>query len=429
MSTVTGPPRQRAAGSQAPRRLAVVAVVVAVVLYGLLAHAQRHNFFDLKIYWASIRWWLDGQPLYEYVQPNTGGFGFTYPPFAALCLLPFAVVPLGVAQALIFVLTAAAIVLTTWWLVAPVAERHGWPRWYALALAVPLVCALEPVRETVGFGQVNMLLVVLLLADVRALARGSRWAGVGTGLAAAVKITPALFIVYLLVTRRWRAAGVATGTAAGATLVAAVLSPSTSWQFWTHTLWDTSRVGRLDYASNQSLLGLLARLADPAPPSRLLWLVLVLPLAAVGLWRAAQAYRLGDDLAGVTLTGLTTVLLSPISWTHHLYWVVPALVVLVDVAARSAGHRRAVPLAAAGVVYACLALSMIWPFNHSPGEHWSDGVPGVVLENAYVLVCLALVAWLPARSAAGLPGCATPGPPAALPSVSRTSGSGTPAAR
>lgn len=430
MSTVTGPPRESAArGSLTSRRLAVVAVVVAVVLYGLVAHAQKHNFFDLKIYWASVRWWLDGQPLYDYVQPRTGGLGFTYPPFAALCLLPFAVVPLGAAQALIFVTTAAAVTVTTWWLVAPVAERHGWPRWYALALAVPLVCALEPVRETVGFGQVNMLLVVLLLADVRALARGGRWAGVGIGLAAAIKITPALFIVYLLVTRRWRAAAVATGTAVAATLGAAVVMPGSSWQFWTHTLWDTGRVGRLDYASNQSLMGLLARLVDPAEPSRLVWLVVALPVAVVGMWRAARAYQGGDDVAGVALTGLTSVLLSPISWTHHLYWVVPALLVLVDVGLGSGGPRRARMLTAAGVTYAAVALSLIWPFNAKAGEHWDLGVPGMLGENAYVLICLALVVWLPLRAAP--PGLATSSfrpLPGARSSVRRTSGSGTPAA-
>jgi len=392
-------------------RLAVVAAVVAVVLYGIAAFAQKHDFFDLAIYRDAVRWWVDGGQLYAY--RNEAGFGFTYPPFAAVCMLPLAVLPLSVAAAVTSVATAAAVTVTTWWLVAPLAERHGWPRWYAVALAVPLVCALEPIRETMGFGQVNMILVVLVLADLRALGRGSRWAGVGIGLAAAVKITPALFIVYLLVTRRWRAAAVATGTAAGATLLAAALSPGTSWQFWTVTLWDTSRVGKLDYASNQSVLGLLARLADPAPPSRLLWLVLVLPLAAFGMWRAAQAYRSGDEVVGFTLTGLTTVLLSPISWTHHLYWVVPALVVLVDVAARSAGHRRAVPLTAAVAVYAAVALSLIWPFNHAPGEHWSDGTPGVVLENAYVLICLALLVWLPVRAAVPAGSPDRPGTPTA----------------
>jgi alpha-1,2-mannosyltransferase len=418
--------RWRVAGRAA--QVAIVGIVSALVAYGMLAHAQRHGFFDLVIYRGAARWWLDGNDLYSFVQPRSGGYGFTYPPFAALCMVPMAFLGWNAAAAVTSVGTAVAITATTWWLLAPVAERHGWPRWFAVGLAVPIVSALEPVRETMGFGQVNLFLVALILADVAALRRGRPWAGVGIGLAMAVKLTPGLFVVYLLVTRRWRAAGVATVTFAAATLLAAMVDSGTSWQFWTRTLWNTSRVGRLDYVSNQSLLGVVARLTDTGEPGRLVWLVLCLAVLGLLLWRATRAFRAGDDLVGFTLTGLATCLLSPISWTHHFFWVVPAVVVLVDVAA---GRRlcdeappwlrarpEVVARAAGGAAVAVVAMflfSVVWPFNHRTGEHYADGLIGVVGENAYALAVLALLILLPIRAPLG----ATP---AALEKVSEGMG-------
>jgi alpha-1,2-mannosyltransferase len=379
---------------------AVAAAVSLAVWYGLDHYAQRHGFFDLRIYRSAVRWWLDGMPLYEYVQPHTGGLGFTYPPFAAALMVPLAMMPFELGTALASICTAAAITLTTWWLVAPVAERHGWPRWFSVAVAVPLVCALEPIRETMGFGQVNMLLVGLVLFDVWALRRGYRFAGVAIGLAAAIKLTPAFFVAYLLVTGRRRPAVVAVGTAVVTTLLTALAAPGTSMQFWFGALWQTSRVGRYDYVGNQSWMGLLARLMDPAPPNRLGWLLGVVAIGAFGLWRARRAWLAGDDLAGFTLAGLTAVLLCPISWTHHLYWIVPALVLLV---AAAADRRNWWYALAAALAWAAVAGSVIWPFNHKPNEHFSDGLIGVLGENVYVLICLLLVVLLPFRARADAP--------------------------
>jgi alpha-1,2-mannosyltransferase len=400
MVTSTVPAANRARWLRTGGLVTIALSVTFAVWYGLENWAQRHGFFDLRIYRSAVQWWLDGKPLYEYVQPNTGGLGFTYPPFAAALMMPMAPMDWEDATTIASIGTAAAITLTTWYLVAPVAERNGWPRWFSVWVAVPLVCALEPIRETMGFGQVNMLLVGLVLLDLWALSRGYKWAGVGIGLAAAIKITPAFFVAYLLVSGRRRAAGVAVGTAVGATLLTGLFSPSTSWQFWTDTLWQTDRVGRYDYVGNQSWMGLLARLVDGDEPNKLIWLAGVALIGAFGLWRARRAWLAGDDLAGFTLTGLTAVLLCPISWTHHLYWIVPALVVLVAVAAERRNWWYAV---AAAFVWAPVAGSLIWPFNHRAHEHYSDGWPGVVGENAYVLILMALVALLPARSPAVVP--------------------------
>jgi alpha-1,2-mannosyltransferase len=380
----------------------VVAVVLAVV-----PRHPWHNLFDLQVYQGAARWWTHGRPLYDF-RFRGSVYGFTYPPFAGLLMAPMGVLPVAVVLVGHMLLNVAVLVGLTRWLVVPLARRHGWPLPVTWIAAVPLLYVLEPVRETVGYGQVNLFLLALVLADGAALRRGSRWAGVGIGLAAAVKLTPALFVPYLLLTGRRRAAGVAAGTAAAATLLAAAVAPETSWRYWTRTLWETDRVGRTDKTGNQSLLGGLARLADPQQPSRALWAVLVVVLLVVAFRRAARAARAGDELAGLTLVGLTASLVSPISWTHHLVWVAPALVVLVDVAAGRAPaegsawwwRRRPRPLATvlAGSTALVFVASTVWFAVADVGEHHDAGLPGLVVENAFLLVFLVLVLLLPARS-------------------------------
>src|SRR5258706_11211598 len=128
-------------------------------------------------------------------------------------MYPMAWLPLDVVIVAIWVGSAACVLVTTAWLIRPLAIRHGWPLWYAMCLAVPLISTLEPIRENFAFGQINMYLALLILGDLLLVVpRGSRWGGVGVGLAAAVKLTPAHFIGYLLITRRYRAAGTAGAT-------------------------------------------------------------------------------------------------------------------------------------------------------------------------------------------------------------------------
>ena len=177
---------------------------------------MRHGFFDLKVYYGALTWWVhDGGEIYDYLKPGTQ-YGFTYPPFAALVMLPMAYLPWPAAIAVSVLASVATTAVLIWWLVDPIARRAGWTRWFALAVALCLAAAFEPMRETVNFGQVNMLLLFLVAVDLlRLLPGGNRWAGVGIGLATAIKLTPGIFIVYLLVTRRWRAAFTASGAAAG----------------------------------------------------------------------------------------------------------------------------------------------------------------------------------------------------------------------
>ncbi|WP_326560641.1 glycosyltransferase family 87 protein [Micromonospora sp. NBC_01796] len=390
-------------------RWLVVAVALAAVVPVIYLLGTPHNFFDLKIYMSAMRWWANGNPLYDYAQPDRvqGELYFTYPPFTALLMRPFAGLPLGATVTIFTIFTVLAVIVTTWWLIMSIADRRGFPRWLAAVVAIPLVFAAESTRETITFGQINMLLVVLILGDLLfAVPRNSRWAGVGVGLATALKLYPGIFIIYFLTTRRWREAAVASASAAVATLLAAAIAPGDSWRFWTHELWATGRVGRTDYTGNQSLFGLLSRITVPEKPDQLLWLALVAVVGGFGLWRASRAARGGDELSGLALTGLVGALASPISWTHHVYWFIPAVLVLADAGlAQPPGweptglgrRRRRALLVLAGVVYASVVYGVVsfhdWGVKPVP----TDSPIEFVLRNMYVLLAVLLLVVLPTR--------------------------------
>jgi len=200
-----------------------VAALGAATLAFLFHYSVRHASFDLKIYYYAVRYWLGGQgDLYSYHAPG-GNLGFTYPPFAALAMLPMAGLPWPVAR-LVGKLASVAVavaLLVVYWFLDPVAQRQGWTRWFTWAVAAVLTGLFEPLREAISYGQVNMILLGLVLADSRIIVRGSRWGGVAVGIATAVKLTPGLFIGYLLIARRWRAAATATATLLGVTVLAA----------------------------------------------------------------------------------------------------------------------------------------------------------------------------------------------------------------
>jgi len=385
------------------RRVLAVVLVTAAVIAAHLWYGNRHHFLDLRIYLNAMRWWTEGRDLYSYVHqdPVQGRLGFTYPPFAALLLLPLATIGFRASVLVFWLGTASAVIVTTYWLVRPLARRHHRPLWFALGIALPLVSTLEPIRETVTFGQINMLLVVLVLADLLVVAvRWPKLAGIGIGLAAAIKLTPAIFIVYLVVTGRWRAALTAVATAAAATLLAAAVAWRDSWHFWTSALWETSRVGHTDRVANQSLLGMLARITAPHEPNRLLWLAVVVLVAGYGLWRARRAALAGDEVVGLTLAGFVGALISPITWPHHLFWFVPALLAIVDAGLRSDRNRRIGLLALGCLGWVSVTISVISLFELGlPHQRFGGGVIGFLIGNWYVLLMCLLLVTLPTRPA------------------------------
>jgi alpha-1,2-mannosyltransferase len=359
-----------------PRRqvLLVAAAAVAVGVFVVTVPTFRH-FFDLGVYRGAARYWLlDGGDLYDY-RYQASVYGFTYPPFAILVFSPLVLTSWPVAVAISLVINTAAVVVLLRWFVLPVLQRNGWPVWTPLALTFLALLVFEPSLDTFSFGQVNLALLVLVCADLRGLQNGNRWAGIGIGLATAIKLTPAVFVGYLLVTRRFRAAAVAAGTSVAATLLAALVAPSASVEFWTDALWDTGRVGDLAYVSNQSLRGVVARLHGPAT-----WWV-----AAVGVTLVVWflLVRRADEVTGFAVTGVVACLISPVTWVHHLVWLLPALFLLAGDALDRRDVRRLVVL---GVVFVLLSSDVVWLWwDHTGG--WLAAIGG----NLYVWISVGLL--------------------------------------
>ncbi|QKW23187.1 DUF2029 domain-containing protein [Kitasatospora sp. NA04385] len=383
-------------------RIAVLAGCVLVTALVLAVIPGHRGWFDIGVYYGTVRHWAATGQLYDYVRPGTA-YGFTYPPFAAVCMLPMRLFGWHPAIAVGVVLSAAATALLLYWTVDPIARRRGWCRWYAFGLAACLFGLSNPVRDTFSFGQVNLLLVALVFADRQLtgsrFAHG-RWrllAGVGTGLAAAIKLTPALFIVHLLLTRRWRAAATATATALAATGAGFLIGPGVSRQFWTVTLWDTDRVGGFANMSNQSLQGLIARLG-PQLPGRALWVAASLAVLAVWAHRLRRADASGDSLAAYSLTGIACCLVSPITWVHHLVWMLPALVVLAD-AALDRTRRRRGRLALCWLLQLVVSSGMVWLWRPD-GRDLGTLLGG----SAYALLTLGLLFATPIRPRPDGPG-------------------------
>ncbi|TDB76894.1 glycosyltransferase 87 family protein [Micromonospora sp. KC721] len=433
-------------------RIGIVTAVAYAAWLAIGLFGRPYNFFDMKIYHGAVVWWASGHDLYDFIAPTTT-LGFTYPPFAALAMLPMAYLPVAAAGWVNAVGSIAALAVVLAALLRPIVERLGWSLWFTVGIATAMFVALEPIRETLGYGQVNLLLFALVMADLIGLRWRSRrgthgrhtdgvllrflysgsWAGLGIGLATAVKLTPALFVVYLLVTRQWRVAATAVGTTIGVTLGAFALVGPESRAYFAGVLWQTERVGAADMTPNQSLAGLLARLYDSIETPGLLWLSFSVLILALGLSRAATARAEGDELTAFTLVGLTANVISPISWTHHLVWVVPAVIVLADAAIRRHEASRGLALraaqssaykgppvnglrpplwyptltglrhavAAAGL-YLLFLVSPIWPYEHQLPEvsHYQDGLFGALMENSLALALIVLVAALPWRPGA-----------------------------
>ncbi|WP_415975982.1 glycosyltransferase 87 family protein [Rhodococcus sp. 077-4] len=276
---------------------------------------------------------LHGQPLYEFALFDIG-LPFTYPPFAAFVFAPLALIAVVSAVTLVQVINLMlvyAAVVASW---RALGYRSGGMYLVSIGLAVAFTW-LEPVRMTIWLGQINLLLLVLVLFDLTR-GEGSRLRGVGVGVAAGLKLTPAFFVLYLLALRQWRAALVASATFAVTVAFGLLIIPSDSWKFWTSAMTDSERIGALASPANQSIHGALARLWPGHTPPFLVWLLLAAAVAALALWAASRAHAEGKTLLALVICGLATPMVSPFAWGHHWVWCIPLAVVALDHANR---HR------------------------------------------------------------------------------------------
>ncbi|WP_347404584.1 glycosyltransferase 87 family protein [Streptomyces sp. MST-110588] len=360
----------------------------------------------------------------EGVAAATGGdlYGFTvtkwhlpatYPPFAALVFLPTTWLTVGALKAASVVANTALLALLIHLSYKVAHHRPGrpgprtgsprqartqriprtprTPRTLSMVLAATaLGLWLEPVFQTFAFGQVNLALACLVLWDF-SRPDGARFKGLAIGIAAGIKLTPALFAVYLLITGRIRAAFTALAGFLLSVLLGLLVLPDASVEFWTRRMFETGRIGKVWIVDNQSLQGALARLLHtPAPGA--VWPAVALLTAVAGLIVAREVHRRrGLDSWGLLCTAVTAVLVSPISWSHHWVWCVPLLVTL-GAYTRRVRWRRAL-LVAVAVAFTARSMWILPHLGfralHLPWWQQPLASPYVVLGPAV----LAAVAW------------------------------------
>ena len=292
-------------------------------------------------------------PLYDWTGQH--GVQFTYPPFAAVV---FAVASVLTWTAMRWAMTLASLAALglSLWLVFGALGYADRPRVrLGATLGVSALALLtEPVQQTLSLGQVNLLLMLLVVADLltaSALNNQTRWwHGIGIGLAAGVKLTPLIFIPYLLLIRRYRQAATAAGTFAATVALGFAVLPKDSGTYWVHGLvLKANRIVFVGTRGNQSLRGVLTRLAGSVTAGTAPWLVAAVLVGIAGLAAAAVLHRAGHPVAGMLACALTGLLVSPLSWDHHWVWVAPGIALLAHHGAQAArGDVRAASWTAAG---------------------------------------------------------------------------------
>ena len=184
--------------------------------------------------------------------------------------------------------------------------------------------------------------------------------GILTGLTAAVKLIPLIFVPYLFLIRQFRAMWVTLATFVACGLGLAILAPHTSWLFWTKYVSDANRVGGTAFISNQSLRAVIIRFHHASVPNSVVY-VAAIGFGLAGLGLAWWAHRSSSPLLGILVCATTGMVVSPITWAHHMVWVVPILLWLV------LGDDRPV----GGWIWAVAAALVFWkapiwlvPYNH-----------------------------------------------------------------
>ncbi|MGW6280946.1 glycosyltransferase 87 family protein [Kribbella sp. NPDC055071] len=364
-----------------PTRILVLTATMLPILCLLVWHPWNNTMGDLRVYFAAARGLVDGQDIYTVHRNYPGmGLGFTYPPFAALVFAPLAV-GLPFARVAITLASAASLLVIGW----TTAKALRWPPIAAIAIAFSAL-VLEPVWSTFGLGQINIVLVALLMLDLVG-PMPHRFRGVLVGVATGIKLTPGIFILFLLVTKRFREAAIAAGTTAATMLLAFIVMPRATIDFWTKYVFDPDRPGPAHYISNQSLRGAIARVTHGSAATMPLWLLAATVVGIAGLLIARRLYDRGLSFEAVIVTALTGLLVSPISWTGHWVWIVPAIAVLWSHRSRLISWRTAY----SALITAVFVTGLPWwlPFAHD--QEFNYNAAQTVVANAYLLCALFLM--------------------------------------
>lgn len=390
-------------------RLFQLLTIAAVVWAGWRLLATTPYRIDIDVYRMGGRAWLDGTPLYSdgVLFHTVAGLDlpFTYPPLAAAVFSPFAVLTLEAASATITAITLALLLVTTVivltrlrvWEQSPTISCPAWRRrfWLAAAIVAPAAVYLEPIRSNFDFGQINVVLMTLVIADC--VPKTTPWPrGLLLGVAIALKLTPAVFLLYFLLRRDTRALLVSVASAVLATGVGFVLAARDSWEYWTETVRDTERIGTATYLTNQNIAGTLARLGLGETPRFVIWLIACFAVLGLTVWAvrrvlrtgSAASLRAGDQsVLALICVAMFGLVVSPVSWSHHWVWALPAILATGVIALRYRSVAMGV-ISAVGVLLTYFApIHLMTEHQETSAALWRQ-----LLGGSYVWWALALIA-------------------------------------
>jgi alpha-1,2-mannosyltransferase len=389
-----GPQTRRAGCAALIAACAAIAVYCFIALHGGLSSTIQIEHIDLNVYRAGARVLIDGGDLYGPLPPAAPGLElpFTYPPIAAVLLAPLALLPVALDSLISIAVTALLLGLVMRLVLSELGLRSRPRLNWAVIVAMPAALILDPVRVALLDGQIDVVLMALVTLDT--IGPGARLGpcrlrGALVGLAAALKLTPAVFVLFFLVRGDRRSVATAAVSFAAFTGIGMLVAPRDSIEYWGHTVFQTGRIGSVWYGANQSLEAMLARAGLTGRGLSLGWLLgclLVLAMAWTTMRRAAGHANVVGTLL---LNALAELLISPISWTHHWVWIVPMIVALGAVD-RETGMRGLRTFSKIG--FAVFALGPQWLLPHGGDRelHWA--LWEQLLGSSYVWFGLALLA-------------------------------------
>ncbi|ARF55297.1 glycosyltransferase 87 family protein [Streptomyces gilvosporeus] len=420
-----GPSPVRGLLHRHPTLIAALACALSFTVFWTVQRLAHVTMIDLMVYRAEGWTARNGEDLYDMVA-TSAHLPNTYPPFAALLFTPLTLVGVPAMRTLATAGNLALFVAVVHLSLRLAGRPRRLPRPAATLALSALLVWVEPVWTTLRYGQINLLVAALVLWDLTRKDT-NRWAGVGIGIAAGIKLTPALFAVFLALAGAVRAgqllrsgagaraawhpwlrqAVVATVTFLVTALLAALALPRDSHRFWTEIVFAADRVGEVEITANQSLRGALARLLHTHDPGAS-YLVVAGATAALGLALAvgsllrdagAPPAEYGGRAWAAVCCAMTALLVSPISWSHHWVWAVTALILLGSEALHRTGRaarRWWATTAAAGLLFCSFALWWVPHRWHHHEELHQNGLQ-MLLSDVYPLAGLALLALAAAR--------------------------------
>jgi len=373
-------------------------------------------------------------PLYDWVGYGKLHLPFTYTPFAAIVFAVISFVPWWLSQQISVAVDILALLAALWFTLGGLGYRKDSIRLGATLLGAAAVFWTEPVLRTIYLGQVNLVLMALIIWDLCQpdTSKSRWWKGFGTGIAAGIKLVPLIFIPYLLLARKFRQAAMACAGFAFTVLLGFVILPSDSGKWWFGGLFfQGGRTGFTGWAGNQSLDGLITRLTGSINGAKPAWIAAAVVVGVAGVTAAALLDRKGYPVPGLLTAALTGLLVSPISWDHHWVWIAPGALTAAHYAVRAVRRNEVKAAWGLGILAVAIvawfgawparlftarlnlgndSLGLLWiPRNTNPVYYdWYGDRPwfteyhwhglALIAGNAYVLAGLGLLGLLFAMS-------------------------------